>query len=201
MTRVSSTPLNFRDARGRWRAIDDTLVARDGAFAARADAHGVRLPRRLSEGVMVSAGRERFSMRLMGAAGSAAVRGARARYRDVLPGVSAVYDAQSTGLREQLVLSDRRVPRSFRFRLRVSRGLRARLTRGGSVVFSRGQSAVFVLPASVAFPQHDPTDRHAARSRLQRTGSRWSLQRGPVVVDPTIEIDSDSQTLKFTSEQ
>ena len=78
VTRLSTNPLNFRDAGGRWRPIDDTLVARGGAFVNRADAHRVRLPRRLSSGVAVSAGRERLSMRLVGADGAAAVRGARA---------------------------------------------------------------------------------------------------------------------------
>ena len=79
VSRVSSTPLNFRDGRGRWRAIDNSLVARGDGFANRAGGHGVRLPRRLSRGVQVSAGSDRLSMRLAGADGALAVRGARAR--------------------------------------------------------------------------------------------------------------------------
>jgi hypothetical protein len=93
VTRVASVPVNFRDSRGRWRAIDGALVARDGAYVNRAGSHTVHLPQRLSRGVTVSSGGDRLSMRLRGADGAVAVRGARARYRDVLPGVSAVYDS------------------------------------------------------------------------------------------------------------
>jgi RHS repeat-associated protein len=206
VTRLSAAPLNFRDAGGRWRAIDETLVARGSGFANRADGHVVSLPRRLSQGVSVGVGRERLSMRLLGADGSASVRGARASYRSVLPDVSAVYDAQPKGLREQLVVSGNRAPHRFSFVLRASRGLHPRSAAGGGVVFSRGGRTVFAVPASVAFPQHDPTDLHAVRSTLRRTGAGWvltltpdrawlqrALGHGAVVIDPTVEIDPDSQ--------
>jgi hypothetical protein len=74
------------------------------------------------------------------------------------------------------------------------------------MVFSRGGRAVFTVPASVAFAQDDPTGLHAVRSTLRRTGAEWvltltpnrdwrqrALARGPVVIDPTVEIDPDSQ--------
>jgi hypothetical protein len=113
VTRVSSAPVNFRDRSGRWRPIDDTLVARAEGFGPRADGHGLALPRRLRSGVSVSSGRDRVSMRLLGADGTATVRGARAQYGNVLPATTVLYDSQPSGLREQLVLSGPQAPKSF----------------------------------------------------------------------------------------
>jgi RHS repeat-associated protein len=213
LTRVSSAPVNFRDSRGQWRAIDATLVARDGAYVNRAGAHGVRLPRRLSDGVQVSAGGERLSMRLLGADGAAAVRGARARYPEVLPAVSAIYDSQAGRLREQLVLSDRRAPVRFVFALSASRGLQARQRPSGDVVFSRAGRQVFVLPASFAFAQGDEAETHGLKSALRRSGRGWTLTvaanrgwvhgalaHGPVVIDPTVVVDPDSQDCTIESD-
>src|SRR6266545_6481097 len=112
VTRISSAPANFRDRSGRWHAVDDTLVARASGYGPRADGYRLALPRRLSSGVHVASGRDRVSMRLLGADGTASVRGARAAYRNVLPATSVLYDAQPSGVREQLVLSDNRAPKS-----------------------------------------------------------------------------------------
>ena len=212
-TRVASVPVNFRDGQGRWRPIDATLTARAGVFVNRAGGHRVELPQRLSRGAQVSSGGNRLSMRLLGADGAAAVRGAQARYPDVLPGVSAVYDSQTQGLREQLVLSDSRAPTRFVFTLNASRGLRARQSSGGAVVFSRGGRQVFVLPASYAFAQGDEGETHAVGSVLRRSGRGWTLtvsanhgwvqralRRGPVVVDPTVIVDPDSQDCTMESD-
>ena len=205
-THVSSTPVNFRDTHGRWRAIDPTLIARGDAFANRAGAHGVSLPRRLSQGIHVKAGRDRLSMRLLGADSAVSVRGAQARYRDVLPGVSAIYDSQATGLRERLVLANRTAPTRFVFSLNVSRGLHPRQQGNGNVVFSRAGRTVFVLPAPFAYAQGKEDETHGVSSVLRRRHGGWTLTvaadrgwvhdalgRGPVVIDPTVEIDPDSQ--------
>ena len=150
VTKVFSRPVNVRDGRGTWRPIDPRLVVRGAGFAARRAPLAVALPRRLGAGVQVGAGRDRMSMRLLGADGTAVVRGARARYSDVLPRVTAIYDSQGSRLREQLVLADRRAPARLRFALSASAGLRARQTRSGDVIFTRRGRAVFTLPASYA---------------------------------------------------
>jgi RHS repeat-associated protein len=212
-TRVSPVPVNFRDGQGRWRPIDATLIARRGVFVNRAGAHRVQLPQRLSRDVRVSSGSDRLSMRLLGADGAVAVRGARARYPDVLPGVSAVYDSQAQGLREQLVLADRSAPERFVFALSASPGLRARQSHSGEVVFSRGARQVFVLPAAFAFAQGDEGETHAVGSVLRRSARGWTLtvsanhgwvhhalRRGPVVVDPTVIVDPDSQDCTIESD-
>jgi RHS repeat-associated protein len=81
------------------------------------------------------------------------------------------------------------------------------------VLFSRGGRAVFVLPASFAFPQANEAEVHAARSTLRRSTGGWTLtvtpdrrwllsalRRGPVVIDPTIDIDPDSQDCTIESD-
>jgi len=99
VTQVSTSPLNFRDRAGHWRAIDSRLVARGDGFVNRAGAHVIRLPRDLSRGVSVSSTDASLTMRLVGADAAASTRGARATYADALPGVSALYDSQAQGLR------------------------------------------------------------------------------------------------------
>jgi RHS repeat-associated protein len=213
VTRVSASPLNFRDGAGRWRAIDSTLVARGDGFVNRAGAHVVRLPRQLSSGVSASFGGAHLSMRLAGADAVASVRGARATYRDALSGVDAVYDSQPQGLREQLVIADRRAPKRFAFELTASAGLRARIDRTGAIAFVRGRRTVFALPPAVTFPQGDEGELHPARNVLRRSGSGWTLTvipdrdwvvrelgNGPVVLDPTVEIDPDSQDCSMESD-
>ena len=201
LTRVSTTPVNFRDAHGRWRSIDPRLVARDGGFVNRAGAQRVWLPRRLSDGVQVGSGADRVAMRLVGADGAARVGGARASYSNVMPGVSAIYDSQRQRLREQLVLSGTHVPGTLRFALTASRGLQARQTSRGDVVFSRAGRTVFVLPASYAFPRGQEAKTRSVRSALHHTAAGWTLtvaanqgwvhralRDGPVVIDPTVQL-------------
>jgi RHS repeat-associated protein len=202
VTRVFDRPVNFRDVSGRWRAIDDSLVARGAAFVNRAGSHHVALSRQLSAGVQVSVGSERLGMRLVGASASGVVRGARATYADALPGVSVVYDFHADALAERLVIADARAPRRFTFELTASRGLRARADRRGQVVFSRAGRTVFTLPASVVFPGRQPGHVHAVRSSLRRVPGGWrlavtpdrrwvlrALRSGPVVLDPTVILD------------
>jgi hypothetical protein len=206
MTRISTSPLNVRDRTGRWQPIDSALVARADGFSDRSGVGAVDVPRRLSRGVHVHARNARLAMRLANADAVASVRGSRATYAGALPGVSVVYDATTSAVREKLVLTDTTAPHKFTFALRASRGLRARMDRAGNVVFSRRGHAVFALPASVAFAQGNPSRRRPVPSVLRRTGADWTLTltpsrqwverqlvKGPVVVDPTIEIDPDSQ--------
>jgi hypothetical protein len=169
VTRVSASPLNFRDRNGQWRAIDSRLVTRGDGFVNRAGTHVVSLPRQLSTGVGVRSGTDSLSMRLVGAAASVSVRGARASYPNALPGVTVLYDSQPQGLREQLVIADRSAPRRFVFELSGGTGLQARVDRRGAVSFSRHGRVVFFLPPSVAFPQGHQSDLHPVRSVLRRT--------------------------------
>lgn len=212
LTRVSTSPLNFRNGAGDWQKIDATLVARGDRFANRAAGHTVHLPRQLSDGVSVAADGARMSMRLIGARAEASVRGARATYSGALPGVSVLYDSQAHGVREQLVIANRSAPRAFTFSLQASAGLVPHLGRDGSVTFTRAGRTVFFLPASVTFPQGDEGKTHPARSALQRSAGGWELTvtpdrawvlrelaHGPVVLDPTVEIDPDTQDCEIDS--
>ena len=212
VTRVSTAPVNYRDGVGRWRPVDPRLVARDDAFVNRGAAFSLSLPRRLSDGVAMSSGSDRLHMRLHGAGGTAAVSGVRATYAGVLPSVTAIYDSQAQGVREQLVIADRSAPRTFRFSLQASAGLTPRLHRDGSITLTRAGRTVFLLPPAVTFPKGDDGDFHAARSELRRAAGGWQLtvtpdrawvlrelKHGPVVLDPTVEIDPDSQDCSMDS--
>jgi RHS repeat-associated protein len=213
LTRISTSPLNFQDRTGRWRPIDNTLVARGDAYVNRAGSHVVRLPRQLARGVSVSSGDGRLSMRLLGADAPAAVRGTRATYRGVLQGVTALYDSQAHGLREQLVIADARAPRHFAFALTVSAGLRPRIDRAGGIAFLRGRHAAFVIPPAMTFPRNDEGEVHPARNVLRRSTHGWTLtvipdrdwverelRHGSVVLDPTVEIDPDTQDCSMESD-
>lgn len=168
VTRVSTAAVNYRDGAGGWRPVDPRLVARGDAFVNRGAAFSLRLPRRLSDGVVMASGSGRLHMRLHGAGGTAAVSGVRATYADVLPSVTAIYDSQAQGVREQLVIADRSAPRTFRFSLQASADLAARLHRDGSITFTREGRTVFLLPPAVIFPKGHDGDFHPARSELRR---------------------------------
>jgi RHS repeat-associated protein len=202
LTRVSRWPLNFRDAAGRWRAIDNTLVARGHGWVNRADRYRAELPRSLRAPVVVRKGRARLSMRLLGGAGSGRVSGRSATYSTSLPGTSVRYVAGPNGLEESIVLTGSRVPEHFTFDLGLSAGLALHRTRGGAIEARdrHGRSALR-LAASVMFPGSRRHDARPVASKLVRTSKGWRLtltpdpQRlrrllahGSVTIDPTVEI-------------
>jgi hypothetical protein len=198
-TRLSTVPVNFRNAQGDWQPIDTDLRADAGGYETTAAAATVQLPDGLDQPAKVSAGGRWLSFALRGADGSVApaVRGATATYNDVLTGVDAAYDAQAAGVKETLTLADASAPSSYGFDLDASSGLTPSLADDGSVVVGDSDGHTrFVLPAPTvqAADQQRPTAAHVSY-QLSDGGQRltvavdadWlSSATFPVQIDPSV---------------
>jgi hypothetical protein len=78
--------VNYRDAEGAWKPIEDQLVSSGGGWAPKATGVPVRLPKSLAAGaVTVGSGGQEVSLRLEGAAGSeGSVSGTQDSYESCL---------------------------------------------------------------------------------------------------------------------
>jgi RHS repeat-associated protein len=211
-TRVYAAPVNYRDAQGNWSAIDDTLApttAAGYAFENRADRYQVRFPDNLGKRpVAVSDGDASVGFTLQGADGGPVAADSTARYKDVLPGVSAAYTAGPGTVKEDLTLADAGAPASYTYALDLGSGLTARdNNRGGIDVVDQAGAVRFTFEAPFA------TDAAGARldagsglslHLAQENGAqvmKLEIDRGwltsadrqfPVVIDPAVDA-ADNQ--------
>ncbi|MEA2493588.1 MAG: hypothetical protein QOJ29_1499 [Thermoleophilaceae bacterium] len=154
-TRVYASPVNYRDSRGGWRAIDDTLVADPSAgyaFQNRADSYRVQVPNQIADRpITVHAGRDSVGFRLLGANGNPRASDSTATFKDVLPGVSAAYTAGPSLVKESLTLADASAPASYTYALDLGKGLSANENdRGGIDVAGSDGSVRFSFEAPFA---------------------------------------------------
>ena len=125
---VSSTgPVNYRDARGAWQPIDDTLMPDPSApagYVNTANSYTVRFPADIAAGpIRIAAGGKWVSFRLLGAHSSTGVVSKNAiTYPDVLPGVSLTYSANPEGTQELVTLANGAAPTSPGLSVEVSYG-------------------------------------------------------------------------------
>lgn len=202
-TELSQGSLHYRDARGAWEPIDNTLVADGPVFRNRANRFGVDLPRNLADGpVRVSDGDAWVSFALSEARATAAVHGARATYANARPGVSLRYDAVNDGLKETVVLDGPSSPASFTFSLATSPGLsyRKRADRGIDFVDAKGRLAFSFAPPWMEDSSREPSGRSQVVSLDVANGPSGTLltvdadpawlkspeRVWPVMIDPTV---------------
>lgn len=199
---VFSGPVNFRDADGGWRAIDNELVRATGGFRNRANRFTATLPDVLDEPVRYRDGEDWVSFELLDARGAAAeVEGNVASYADAFESASVRYTVGADALKEDIVLEDRSAPSSYRFGIEASAGLQPRRSAGGGVDFvdSSGASQITFAPPSMHDAAGEVAPAAATRFSLARRGGGWTLtltaDRGwinaagrafPVDLDPTI---------------
>lgn len=208
-TTVSSAPVHYRDAGGAWQPIDTTLVGDGAVWRPKAAGWTAELPATLgSAPVKVGSGSRWVTLAPTGAAAVAGVaKGSRITYPNAFPGVSLVYDALPTGLKESIVLSGPKARTSFSFAVRASAGLTATAKDGAIRVTDAAGATVFGLPAGFLTDEVDGMSGRtavgttlasaasltaaagagitltAAPSWLTAPGRRW-----PVVLDPTVVI-------------
>lgn len=197
-TEIFTNPVHFR-AGGRWRRIDNSLVASSRPGYALENAAGparVLLPGDLGAApVRVEDGRRWIAFGLDGARGGAVVSDGAARYAGALEGVTAAYEAVAGGVKEKLVLAGPASPAAFSFELATSPGLAARAARSGGVEFvdRRGRVA-FTMPAPFMYDaagavSHDVTLSVTGSSLRLAADEAWladAARAWPVVVDPTL---------------
>lgn len=217
--KVFAEPVHFRNADGRWQAIDNALSRTRSGISNGAAGYDLALPRSLARAVRVEEGSSSLAFRLLGASGGARVAGNTARYDDVLRGVDATYDAKATAVKETLTLSGPGSASSFRFLLAPGKGVTPFLRDDGRVDFVGSDSKV-AFTFAPPFVQDASGDEHgfstdAVHTSLRRSGRRYvltvSIDRAwldaperdfPVQLDPTLDFngaDRDCYIVSGTS--
>src|SRR3954454_3882504 len=141
VAQLSSVPVRFRDARGRWQEIDNRLAADGDALRNRSNPVAVSLPRRMAGTVRLADGDHWLDFTPVGARGSALARGATAIYRRAFPGADLSYTATAAGLKEAIAIADASAPSVYSYRLELAPEMRARPTRDGRVLLLVGPGA------------------------------------------------------------
>jgi RHS repeat-associated protein len=216
VTRQYQQSVFYRDG-GDWERIDNRLERSGNRFENAANRFDVTIPKRLGDAPLrlESAGRS-VSFRLLGAADvGAAVAGADATFRDVMPGVTARWSVTNDAVKEELVLRRADVPRTYRYDVAGSAGLSARSRADGGLEFVDGAGrAVFVVPAPFGYDKKGfeaPPDTVSLTARPG--GSGWQVELRvkdawlddpdtafPVTVDPTVEVPSAAGDCKLDEE-
>lgn len=195
--RIYAGPVEYRNAAGAWRPIDNTLVADgSGAVTNAANSYRASLPADAAAPVTFSTGSGSVSFQLVGAHSNRAVSGSHASYAGVLPGVDASYAVGNAGVKETLTVADASAPTSFDYSLATSAGLTARLNRSGGIDFvdASGSTAFAFAPPSMVDAAGVSSD--AIRFHLGHGGTELSLvadkhwladrsRAWPVVIDPS----------------
>lgn len=205
VTEIYSNSIHFRDARGDWQPIDDTLVpANTPGYAVKNKSNGYTalLPNSLSSPVSFGLPAGTIQFQIVGATGSPATSGQTATYAKALNGATVTYAAQSDSLKEAISLANSASPTTFTYKLQLPTKWSARATGQGGidVVDAAGQ-----VQASFKAPyMYDSSRTSAGYSRavsLTLSGnagsqtitmsadSKWIAAPGrqfPVVIDPSI---------------
>ncbi len=213
---VSAGSVNYRDAKGDWQAIDNSLVASSAAgygFENKANRYRVQLPSDLSAApVRVSEGDAWLSFKLQGAGGRAAVAGEGARFAGALPGVEVAYRVMNDLVKETLTLASTAAPSSFTWTLQTSASLSAAKDARGGIDF-RDSSGVKRLAFERPF-MTDAAGQHsdAVSFSLSKSASGYSLtlsydrrwleaagRAWPVVIDPVVSLYGAAQDCYIAS--
>lgn len=207
-TRIYGSPINFEDAEGNWKPIDQELEEPPaGGITNGANSFDLQLPEQVGEGaVRVSSEGQWVSYRYLGPATEAAkVQGAVATYEGEGNQPSFELRSLPSGLKESIVLGGSSQPTSYRFELETSAGVTPELAEEGSIAFhNEDGELVGAMPAPVVSdaagnePVSEPV--HYA---LESDSSHWTVsvevdpewlhspdRSFPATIDPTIEIKS-----------
>jgi RHS repeat-associated protein len=219
-TTLFSGSVNFRQPGRGWQSISSRLVpARRTGYAWRNEANSFQtfFRKQITDGdyLRFAAAGVNFGFRLEGVEGdsSATANDGRVSYRDAVEGVDLRYALVADGLKETLVLPDAEAPTSYRFLMTPPAGVRTHAERqeDGSWAILLGSRArpLFVLEAPTA-EDADGVRGGSPTLDIVREGRRFALELSlderwlqspkrsfPVLLDPTITIQSSSQDASF----
>jgi len=205
-TRIYESPVNFEDAEGNWKPIEETLEEKpSGAIVNGANSFDLHLPESLDAGsaIRLSTDDSWVSERPTGiATGEAQLEGETAVYEAPSADVSYEFSGLANGLKGDIVLADDSAPSSFHFLLEASEGLTASLNTDGGIDFrDQAGKLVTILPAPV-MSDSDPSPNISQNVHYDlqpREDGVWSLtvdadddwlsspdRVWPVRIDPTI---------------
>jgi hypothetical protein len=175
---VHAGRVNFKDSRGTWKSIDNSLKEQpDGRLAPVAAPLDVQLAPSADDPALVAlspSSGTRVSFALEGAAGApATVKGDTATYPNALTATDVTETTFASGVKESIVLRSSSAARSWRFPLTLS-GLTPRLVDSGAVelVDAAGAVAAVIPHGIMSDASVNPVSGdHATSSRPMTPGS------------------------------
>jgi RHS repeat-associated protein len=205
--RVYAGSVNFQDASGAWKPIDNALTASGGVLRNRANRYAAELPQTLgASAVKVTEAGQWVQLTARDAAGVVArVSDTEATYAEAWPGAALSYAAVGDALKETIVLQSAAAGRTFHFQLRASSGLSARIGDDGAIELrdADGKRAMTLSAPSM----RDASGESApVATTLERDGDGWDIALSPsrswlaasersfpVTIDPSVypEMDAD----------
>ncbi len=201
VTRIYSQPVNYRDAAGKWRPIDNALHASGSTVHNGANSFSLSLPTQLgSSPVSVSAAGAAVSFSPLGAKGAGAVSGSAERFQGAYPGASLTYATEPSGVKEAITIASASAPTRYVYSLDTRGGLTAHQAQDGGINFTDASGRVhFYIPPAFMYDAEKVPAKQSVDLTLQRTKSgeqlvlsadrAWvaaHLAHGPVVIDPAI---------------
>ena len=223
-TTISTEPLHYRDAAGRWQPIDTRIASSriDGyEWAATANSFQTRFKGALAGGYLrLDVAGKPFVLSMAGAVAAAAtVDGSALTYAGMRPGVDLKYELSASAVKETLLLADATVPTAYRFTLATPLDTTAVPRADGSVELrvAGSREPLIVLPAPTvadapagASDAAEPVREIAALAVAQVRPGLFNLdlsvdagwlrspqRRFPVALDPTFLIQPDSTDATF----
>jgi len=206
--------VNYKDASGHWRKINNRLVPDDrGGFVNAGNVFRAQLPEALgSAPVRFSSGSRWVSFSLDHASGLGVVSGSTETFANALPGVDVVYNVANTQLNEDLVLLGPLSPTSFTYSLSMSAGLRPVSGSDGSIRFvdSRGKARLWFLPptmtdawgatGAVSFALASTARGYRLTVKPDATWLSSPFRAWPVTIDPSSSGDFDWNSIYSNNE-
>ena len=208
--RIYGTPINYLDAAGKWKPIEEGLdEADDGTVVNGRNEFALSLPEELDDDpVEIATGGMWLTSQYVGPETEAVnLDNSVATYEAADGGVGFGFRGLATGVKEDITIDDRSQPNRYAFVLKAANGLKPQVEPDGSIEFQRaGGATVLSLPAPVMFDSApSPAESHDVSYQLERTDNarEWRLvvvaDRGwiddpdrvwPVVLDPTFTVSS-----------
>ena len=203
--RIFNEAVNYRVGDG-FRPIDSSLVSTDAAgYAVKNAANDwqVLFPKDLADApIRMTRGDAAATFQLQGASGLGVIKGATARYADVLPGVSADYLVGNETVKENLRFSDARTS-SVSFSLGVSANLTPKTVKSGvALLDADGKTRMQFARPFLYDANGDRVPDSKLTTNLTKTASgAWKLtmaidaawlktatDKGTVTLDPVVSI-------------
>jgi RHS repeat-associated protein len=212
-TRIYEVPVNYRDEKGDWRPIGQSLrETASGSLTNGDNSFDVHLPEDLDEApVRVMLGDHWVSEAPLGVETEAAAleNGAVASYSLESGKADIEFSGLANGLKEAIELAGPSAPSTYHFKLQTSSGVSPTLLEDGSIEF-RSEDGTFVAAMPAPFMVDDTEVIAPAGSvlyRLEPLGPQaWSLaveadpqwladpeRSWPVIIDPSVTVKTPSR--------
>lgn len=176
-TTLSSEPINFQTEAGSWHPIQPSLEESGGELRAKAVEGDISIPTSLGKPVELEHDGHPATFKLIGAAGSADVKGVNAAFDHAIPNVDVIYAARYNGVKETLVLRSPAAPTSFAYDLRANASWTAAVDAGDVILRDEEDRERYRIDAPLAWDSAaDPAFSNALELTVSKVEpGRWRV--------------------------